>query len=927
MKLNLIFASLGLAMAAAAPVVAPLSNPPNWGQRKDVPFPALQQGFANPDMIYAPFMFWFWDEPLAPAKMAEMSRVMCAQGFNPGYAHARNSMVGTPDLPAQEWLGDKWFDAFGAALKSAESQKNYLGYCDEYWWPSFQAHGRVVKQHPELKAQSLKWEIIDAPGASDVKVPASYFAVAARLEQPGTDVTATIRSKSLQLIGGGDAFVWKTPAEGTWRVYTFHKYSQSGVDGGAVNAIDEHLAKAFIDIALEPYAKRLGDKLGKSIPGVFRDHEGDYGRKLAWSDSLDSRFKERNGQDIRLALPLMLNKDVEGLYAKARWQWFDLVSDLYAGNFQAVTDWHEQHGMYTTAHTWEENIPLQVSVVGDHMKLLRTLTMPGQDCLGRKALQVHDFKEVVSVAEFHNTRATTELMGAGAFGMAGNGAGHDKPWSTFNPVFLKQALNCVTAWGISHIIPHGVFTTRKLTGNPWPPDWYAENPIFPYMHLWTDFARRASYINSMGFAAPDVLLYNPLESAWINTDATMLDDKIWEILEGRNDGSHIHQLDKIYATAINDLTDARVEFLIADRFYMKQMEIKTAKTTHGDKETEEARLVRGEFSFRTLVLPSLDILSLETADKILDFAKAGGHVFALGELPSASADNGINDPKMIELMAALKASRKFAALTHGLKPELEDEGMRPEGLESPFGFHPHHGHEFPMLQQHRRIDGKEFFWLANNTEQPQEFHISFHRGYAASIWDCETGAIHPVQSYSCGQIDLSFKPLEGYWLVLDPSLPSQDVPKPPKMKDILTLSGPWKVSFNAKIQPEMEFPPTPPVEIVAGVEKTLEDWQGWVGPKFSGLLDYTQSITVEQIDPSMVLDLGKVCHAAEVWVNGKSVGARLWGPYTFDVGKALRPGSNEIRVRVANLINNSYDDLQPSGMFGPVTLKQALPAK
>jgi len=925
MKLNLLFASLALASAAAEPPAHPLAAPSNWGQRKVVPFPVLCQGFANPDMIYAPFTFWFWDEPLDSGKMAEMSRVLRSQGFNPGYAHARNSMVGTPDLPDDEWLGDKWFDAFGAALKVAEQQKSYLGYCDEYWWPSFQAHGRVVKQHSELKPESLKWQIIDAPGGSEVKVPAAFFAVAAQVDQPGTEVTTIIRSKSLRLIGGGDAFVWKAPPDGSWRVYTFHKYSQSGVDGGGVNAIDERLAKAFIEIALEPYAKRMGDKLGKSIPGVFRDHEGDYGRKLAWSDSLDSRFKQRHGQDIRLALPLMLNKDVEGLYAKARWQWFDLVSDLYAANFQAVTDWHEQHGMYTTAHTWEENLPLQVSTVGDFMKVMRTLTMPGQDCLGRKALQVHDFKEIVSVAEFKNTRATTELMGAGSFGMAGNGAGHDKPWSTFNPVFLKQAINSVTAWGISHIIPHGVFTTRKLTGNPWPPDWYAENPMFPYMHLWTDFARRASYINSMGCAVPDVLLYNPLESAWISTDATMLDDKIWDILEGRNDGSRVHQLDKIYATAINDLTDARVEFLIGDRFYMKQMEIKTEKSNRGNGETEEARLVRGDFSFRTLVLPSLDILTLETARKMVDFAKAGGYVFALGDLPAASADNGMNDPKMIELMAALKAAPSFTALTDGMKSELELEDLRPEGLEGPFWGNL--SHKVRILQQHRRIDGKDFFWLANNTEQPQQCEIVIRKACAASIWDCETGEIRPITSAGCGAIDLSFKPLEAYWLVLDPTLPPNDVHEPPKMQDVLTVSGPWKVTFDPKAQPVMEFPTAPPAEFSAGVEKPLEDWQGWAGAKFSGLLDYTKTLTVDKVEPSVVLDLGKVCHAAEVWVNGKSVGTRLWGPYIYDVGSALRPGSNEIHVRVANLINNSYDDIQPSGLFGPVTLKQAIPAK
>ncbi len=600
----------------------------------------------------------------------------------------------------------------------------------------------MLKQHPELKAESLKWQIIDATSGSEVKVPACFFAVAAQLDQAGTETTATIRSKTLRQIGAGEAFVWNAPQDGMWRVYAFHKYFQGGVDGGAVNAIDERLAKAFIDIALEPYAKLLGDQLGKSIPGDFRDHEGDYGRKLAWSESLDRRFKERHGSDIRLALPLLVNQDVEGLYARARWQWFDLMSDLYAENFQAVTDWHEKRGMYTTGHMWEENLALQTYAVGDHMKMLRALTMPGQDALGQKALQVHDFKEIESVAEFQNSRAMTELMGAGAFGGAGNGAGKSLPWSNFTPTFLKQAANAVTAWGMSHIIPHGVFTTRKLTGNPWPPDWYADNPMFPYMHLWTDFVRRASYINSMGSAAPDVLLYNPLESGWIHTSAAMLDDKVWDILEGRNDGSRIHVINKAYTDAINDLTDARVEFLIGDRFYLKQMEIGNGKPVHGTPESKEARLVRGPFSFRTLVLPPLDILTLESARKMVAFAKAGGYVYALGELPAASAENGMNDPVMKDLMAELKAAPEFHALTNGLKAGLEDDVTLP-GLESPV-FMGGRG-EFPLLQHHRRIDGKDFYWLANNTEQAQKCDISLHserRGFHLGLRDRRHPAYH-----------------------------------------------------------------------------------------------------------------------------------------------------------------------------------------
>jgi hypothetical protein len=153
--------------------------PPNPGRKISVPFDALRTQFRNPDMIYAPFVFWFWDEPLDPAKMGEMSRVMVGERFNPGYAHARRSMVGTPGLPDAEWLGDKWFEAFGAALGEAEAGKGYLGYCDEYWWPSFQANGRILKANPELKAQSLRWEAIDVAGGSEVRMPASFFAVAA----------------------------------------------------------------------------------------------------------------------------------------------------------------------------------------------------------------------------------------------------------------------------------------------------------------------------------------------------------------------------------------------------------------------------------------------------------------------------------------------------------------------------------------------------------------------------------------------------------------------------------------------------------------------------------------------------------------------------------------------------------------------------
>jgi hypothetical protein len=160
---------------------AQAETPSNWGVKQPITFDRLVSGFSEPNMIYAPFTFWFWDEPITAGKSAQMARTMISQHFNPGYAHGRVSMVGTASLPDEEWLGKKWFDAFDDALKQAESYGDYLGYVDEYMWPCIQAHGRVVKANPDLSEQTLSWRTLDIHGGTAVHLPKSYFAVAARL--------------------------------------------------------------------------------------------------------------------------------------------------------------------------------------------------------------------------------------------------------------------------------------------------------------------------------------------------------------------------------------------------------------------------------------------------------------------------------------------------------------------------------------------------------------------------------------------------------------------------------------------------------------------------------------------------------------------------------------------------------------------------
>jgi len=1071
------FLLFGMTTAAGFPEGEEPSFHP--AQRKEISFEELKSEFRQPDMIYAPFAFWFFDTALDPEHAARMAAEISRQRMNPGYAHPRRG------LPREEWLSPLWFETFDAALKKAEAAGGYLGYCDEYWWPSGRADGRVLEAHPELAAVSLKCRTFDLLDGESVELPESFFTVAARHAEPfhkpplrpapgkwiwnakaegdnrtayfrqvvetrsskriraaalavtadnsytlhvngakmgenpdwhvvteydlsaslrgGRNVIAVeaanadgpcglifglrivyedgtvqevpsdegcrssdeedegwrgldyddsewtgstargdagaapwllswagevhspavIRSATLALLHEGGAFDWKAEG-GSWRIYSFSKYHHPGIDGGDVNYIDRRLPAAFIEIAHEPYDRTFGGRMGRSIPGVFVDNEGDYGYKIAWSEDLDREYRQSKGRDIRLWMPLLLDRDEEGLWAKARWDWYDVVSEIYTDSYLGeVSRWLGKRGMYCISNLWEESLAAQAFAVGDFFKAQRAVSMPGNDCLVHKALQVHDFKETQSVIEFEGRRFQSEVLGVAGWQML--------------PVLMKKAANAVIAWGVSHIVPHGVNLNRKLDTIPYPPDWFESNPYWPHFHLWTDFARRASYVNSKGHLVPDVLLVNPMDSTW-----ALLGGKVFDVnhpvsfgslfnseVDTGEPGKTVKQIESVYAQAIEDLTTARIEYLIADRYYLERMKV-----------SPEGCLSIGPFEFKAAVLPDMLIWPLEAAQKLLEFAEAGGPVYLLGSLPRGSTDRGMDDPEMLALMKKLEAlpsvkktRQGVPALVAGRAPFMEPQVRFVSG-------------EFPVLDLHRRTGGRDFFWLANNTGERRECTMIFRetRG-RASIWNCETGAITTVpsrQEPGGGRMNLSFDPCQAFWVVFDPKeepMPIDPADREEESSVILqTLEGPWQVGIDPSVQPPAPVPPGPkPPEILKNEEsapRPLASWLEWGLAEFTGYVDYKTEFELDGVGGRLVLDLGAVKHMAEVWVNGKAVGACLWPPFAFEIGDAVRPGRNELLVRVGNLLCNAmkphatwgWSQPEPedfdAGLFGPVVLKE-----
>ena len=160
----------------------------------------------------------------------------------------------------------------------------------------------------------------------------------------------------------------------------------------------------------------------------------------------------------------------------------------------------------------------------------------------------------------------------------------------------------------------------------------------------------------------------------------------------------------------------------------------------------------------------------------------------------------------------------------------------------------------------------------------------------------------------------------------------------PEPKVLANFNQPWKVQFN----PSQRGPEKPVV-----FDK-LTDWTKSSNDRikyYSGTAFYEQTFSVDALpnDENILLSLGDLTAMAKVYVNGKYAGGIWTPPYQLDITDFVTNGENNLKVEVVNTwknriigdlnlsenqrktwcpVNeyNANSPLQPSGLFGPVTV-------
>ncbi len=712
-----------------------------------------------------------------------------------------------------------------------------------------------------------------------------------------------------------------TPPAGEWIVVRMG-YSLLGITnhpataeatGLEVDKLNRKYVKNYMDHYLDSYKAAVGAEwMGRrGIRFVVTD-SWEAGAQN-WTDSMLAEFSKRRGYDPRPWLPVLTGRIVESAEASDAFLWdfrktiADLTADEHYGQVQASL---QERGLGHYGESHESGRALIAD--GMEMKKLDDVPMsamwtqkPGvnEELYGYNA----DDRESASIAHIYGQNlAAAESMTA-----------VHAPWA-WSPATLKPTADKEMAEGINRFVIH-CSVHQPLVGKapglglgPYG-QWFNRNDTWAEeAKPWVDYLARSSYLLQQGHFAADILYFYGEDS---NVTA-IFGGKSPEVPEGYG-----------------------YDFVNADALLHK-FSVRDGKivTTSG-------------MGYQVLALdPYSEHMSLPVLRRIRDLVKSGARLVgarpvstpSLADDPQAFAsivnelwgsENGIRSVGMGKVYAGMTIAEAMSAV----------------GLEADFNYSKPR-EDTKLLFVHRKLPDGDLYYVDNRSDQKQSVDAAFRvTGRSPELWHAETGHGEPAAFAISGghtTVPLRLEPWGTVFVVFRhrAKITSRTLPR---MKEtmIASLEGPWQVSF----QPDRGAPSSIEMPQLASWSANPDAGVRY----FSGSGTYRNSFLISQTmsegkQTRYWLDLGDVKNLATVALNGHPLGTLWHAPYRIDVTSALRPGRNQVTIKVTNAwVNRIIGDLQPdvpkrytflvihpyvadspllpSGLLGPVTISSVLP--
>jgi hypothetical protein len=883
---------------------------------------ALRAGFATPPDNSKPMMRWWWFGPaVEKTELARELRAMKAGGIGgveiqPVYALELNDpakKLRNLSYLSKDFLGMVSFTAQTAqdlGLRVNLTLGSGWPYGGSYV-PVSDAAGklRIVVEPVQSGASSLpvpsirngeKLLVVFLANGTQQKYDAEHaqqlpMPNGLRLDMPNVDLPGVDVP-----IGGVDG-----P-----RVVLFFISSRTGqqVKRAAVGAegfVLDHFSMDAIQNHLKTVADPLIQACGKNAPySVFSDSLEVY--ESDWTPDFLDEFRARRGYDLTPHL-LELVAGTTSEAADLRYDWGRTLAELIDEHYLApLNAWaREHHTRFRSQSYGTPAVTLSSNALVD---------LPEGE-----GSQWH--------GPFSYTRWATS-----ASHIYGRPITSSETWTWLHspsfratPLDMKAEADTFFLQGINQLVGHGWPYSPPSAGDPgW--SFYAaavfndHNPWWIVMPDVTSYLTRVSYLLRQGTPQDDIAVFLPEEDA-----------------QARFRPGHVSVSDEMASLLGPDLAPA-----ILDAGYNFDY-------------IDSAAIDRVGIHYLALVMPATEHLPLATYRRIQDFARRGGLVIAVKNLPSwaPGLEEGPRDSAAIEEISqrlsdpAVKTVKVVASGADvGLairaflqKPDVALNPATPE-----VGF------------VHRKLPWGDIYFVTNTDNRPHTFDATFRTSLVnPEWWDPFTGRITKAGTGST--IHFNLAPYESRVLVDIHGRPQAPEPIEAPTFAPVDLAHDWMVTFDK-----------------TGATETMQSLRSWTDDEadkyYSGTATYERAIEI----PNSVAHAGTVFldfgtgtpverttlhqagmrawydpplrEAALVYVNGKLAGSVWHPPYRIDIAPLLRLGTNGLKIVVANtainelagraapdyrLLNLRYgekftpqdmDHLQPlpSGILGPLRL-------
>ncbi len=712
------------------------------------------------------------------------------------------------------------------------------------------------------------------------------------------------------LLDADGKFTYKFPA-GEWRIYRLG-YSLTGkqnhpaspeATGLEVDKMDPDAWHRYFKAYFDMYKEASGGMMGaKGIQYVLTDsYEAG---SMTWTPRMLEQFEKRRGYSMLPWMPVLVGEIVGSAEESEAflWDWRKTCSELIAEGFDKISEIAKNEygmkGRYTEAH---ENGRL---FLVDGMDVKRTAEIPMSAIWwptpgagSALPMALADIRESASVAHIFGQNLVA------AESMTAMGMGNNTAWS-FYPGKLKFLADQEFAAGLNRIVvhtsPHQPTDTHKpglglmIFGQ-----WFDRHETWAdYAKNWTDYLSRSSYMLQQGKYVADVLYYYGED----NNITGLFGHKLPAIPVG-------YSFDFCNPTALLDEVSA-----------------------------QDGKLVtRSGMQYSVLVLDkNTKRMSVPVLRKIAKLAKAGIPIYgAKPEFKASLNDDPVEWQNLADEIWS-RANVTVPANFNSLQDILQGAGVQPDfqiadkGLEMPF--------------VHRHLADKEIYWVKNPTLQALKVDATFRvAGKKPQIYHPEDGRVEDC-SYVIKDgktvVTLNLVSEDAVFVVFEGTAAENKVQLAEAEEHTMqVVDGPWEVAFE-------EGRGAPKTATFTELSDFSENENEGI-KYFSGKATYTKTIVVDKKQLAsagqVLLDLGKVCVMAEVFVNGQNMGVAWKAPFKLDITSALKPGKNDLKIIVTNLwVNRLIGDaqpgvekkitytslpfyqanapLQPSGMMGPVKL-------